>query len=547
MIEGYDYLKSITKYTCILDKKEYQKYRVQEYEYTSILKEKKNFYKGFINSFLSDDNLYDYIKETIKNKKAHLKFAYIANGDINGNIKISLVDTFIELSKLELSDNEKQRLESLKKSMMFSNFIKEVENKYYTIDVEGEEITLKCKDMLKIFLLNEPKFKDVLKQEKIFDIYNKKFAYILENFLTENNVIERFLMMGLYVNRYRKIKKHSYIDYQALTYYKDKVLNSYDVVLNGKLREYVYKEMNQNYNDLEKAIYVYIKLCRYLSYDPVFYANNQEGEIARYHKDINRITTIESSDDLVVCYEFNAIYSQFLKELGIKNNINNKDINDEYGAAHANLDFCADDYIVSADALTSIIGADLVNAKIDMPLNGLKCLNLSEETQKEFQKYVDRIYKEVLNQEREKEQSYQIGNLLRLYKMFCDEEELPLNAKLDFFLEEINQSNLKTMDALGYLSKLKKVMFTKKELLENISFVIIKKTDKKQISPLVIITVNKNEHINLAKDNKYYYYTPGNAPVLISKEDLKLGFAKSKFEYIANTVKRIPGLKERKR
>ena len=296
--------------------------------------------------------------------------------------------------------------------------------------------------------------------------------------------------------------------------------------------------MNLDYSDLEKAIYIYIKLCKKLSYDPVFFASNQRGEIAQYHQNIERLATIEGTDDLIVCYEFNAIYSEFLKELGIEHNINVRSVEDDYGKAHANLNFRIEDYLVSADAVTSIIRSDLVNAKIDAPLNGLKCLNMSEKTQANFTKLVEKIYNDLIGDYSD----YQIGQLLTIYRAFNDENECSLETKLDVFFDEINNTQLKTMDALGYLSALKKVMFTKKELSENISFLIVKSNLNDVVNPIVIATLNEKENINESENNKYYCYIPGEDYHLIEKKELENYFMNSDFQYMDDFIKRIPGI-----
>ena len=80
----------------------------------------------------------------------------------------------------------------------------------------------------------------------------------------------------------------------------------------------------------------------------------------------NTIKNISLDSPNVVCYEFNAIYANLLKRLGINYEVKSR--SKTYGDGHAYLTFRADDYIVNADSLPSIIGSDLLNAKVGQEL-----------------------------------------------------------------------------------------------------------------------------------------------------------------------------------
>ena len=75
-------------------------------------------------------------------------------------------------------------------------------------------------------------------------------------------------------------------------------------------------------------------------------------------------------------------------------------VGEAYGAGHANLEFRSDKFLVSADSVTSILQGDIMQAKLNQPLVGLKCVNRNQQTQQEFKQSLTKMYQ--LNAQQEK-------------------------------------------------------------------------------------------------------------------------------------------------
>ena len=58
-------------------------------------------------------------------------------------------------------------------------------------------------------------------------------------------------------------------------------------------------------------------MCKLLTYDDEYFAVNQKGPATEKHKDVNYVSNINLTNNRVVCFEFNLIYSKLLDELGI--------------------------------------------------------------------------------------------------------------------------------------------------------------------------------------------------------------------------------------
>ena len=77
------------------------------------------------------------------------------------------------------------------------------------------------------------------------------------------------------------------------TYSIDEINTTEDIIkttdLHPELIDYIFNNMPENYSDIEKAIFVYLKLCRIFVYSPNFYASGQSDEANDKHKDISLI------------------------------------------------------------------------------------------------------------------------------------------------------------------------------------------------------------------------------------------------------------------
>ena len=86
---------------------------------------------------------------------------------------------------------------------------------------------------------------------------------------------------------------------------------------NGNLKNYIFDNMPEGLNDLEKARYIYLKINSELSYSPGWIGSrNKYSELYHQHFDISNMPS-----DEIICSNWAQIYSDLLNEAGIKNNI----------------------------------------------------------------------------------------------------------------------------------------------------------------------------------------------------------------------------------
>lgn len=527
----------------VLSKKEYDKcLNDRELDY-SFLGEKKMFiHLGFLLYFINTDDGFSYFKECIKNRVSTLKIGYEENGEVKNIVSIDIVNALKLLKGLSMVN--KERLELINQACTLDSLLKDYDNEMYSGVVNNKGIEMKAKTLIKIFLSSASKQEQYFAKLKQFGVSKKEILYLINEFLLEEEIVKRYVFPSSLINRYKRLTNYQIIDFEAINKRGSKLPDAY---ISEELKQYLYKDMNPKYNDLQKAIYLYIKMCKYLSYDPSYYTNDtREGYVVAY-EDSSRLKDIKDDSHNIVCYEFNYMYAKLLEELNIKYGSHIKKL--ENGRGHANLEFVYGKYIVLADAVTSVFNGDLVNAKINTTLEGIRCINKSQKTVAEFEKILDEVYQDMIEQDISKSLSDdEIYNLLLIYRKLNDVRDNDNNKienKLKILFEELTSFELKTMDAMGYLLKLRNVIFTKYEVQEHICVAIVKYHLDDKTIPVAIFTINEKHNIYEANDNKYYWYVAGEKQKEISKERLESLLDNKQLEYISYTNAYIPGLEER--
>lgn len=285
------------------------------------------------------------------------------------------------------------------------------------------------------------------------------------------------------------------------------------VKINEELKKVILKDLDDSLTPLEKAIYIYLRLCKYLTYDAKFYLSDGFRE-EQSHRTIEDISKINSEKNRVVCYDFNMLYAKFLQELGLKPVIFGRVA---YSENHETLEVLFSNLILKADSTTSFFKNDLTNAKLGLPLKGLKCLTENEIAQKEFSDSLNKVY-ELFKKEENKAYD-EFDSLLKEYQILNSIEfKTPLKERVEIMCSALTSSSLTDMDLMSYALELKNILFSKEEFLENIFFSILgmKKDDLKLVA---ILAYNKKGFKVSGEDTIYYLYNQKSFK-LITKEEI---------------------------
>lgn len=566
-LEKYPSLKKIAEYTLFVDQDELSNIKNSDEVYIETLM--CDVSVEFLKKVLQDDVYFSYVKKYFKGDINNFRIASIFNGDTAGSIHYTKsqilkgLELLIESGDLHLTDSQKNKYQELKDIISFESFVSSVKGKNYDIDIEGKRYSISIQSMINLLLMTEDKFDRLCADNSIKyidGILKEHFIYATLMYFRKSGVLNDSLLPDNIYYRYNDVYSLQKIDLQAINKYLEITDKMHDKIrLSEELRTKILEGMPDNYSKLEKAIYIYIKMCKILTYDDEYYAVNQKGVATEKHKDINYVSNITPLNNKVVCYEFNLIYSKLLSELGINFSSNYKGMMGEaYGEGHANLTFRCDKFLVRADSVTSILKGDIMQAKLNQPLKGLNCANHNTNTYREFNELVSKVYELVATWEKKDNKDILVEHvqtfdeIMKEYENTTDNiKKVDLNEKLSILVDKVNSTKMVGIDSLSYVLQLKDILFDATEKTQNIAITIIRNNepfDKDSVAMAsAIFTINLSDYSKQEDDNIYYYFNPNHELMLISKEELQAKFNDGTFEYVdIKNDPKIPGISERK-
>ena len=140
--------------------------------------------------------------------------------------------------------------------------------------------------------------------------------------------------------------------------------------LDDSIKSKIINSIPKDFSNLERAIYVYTKLCQIFSYDPVYYFKEEAGN----HSFIANIENYNEENNEVVCYEFAYILSDVLKDMGISHIKERSNEEQKFQNSHTNISFLVDDFVIFADSTTTVEAGNLSSSKYSLDLKGIRCM-----------------------------------------------------------------------------------------------------------------------------------------------------------------------------
>lgn len=418
---------------------------------------------------------------------------------------------------------------------------KQLQNKTIQAKVDGITYNIPANKIIELLELDTKTLDDYINTpNRKGSISKEAFLYIVRRFIIREELIDNFIFPENIEKRITDIVNYEILDFESQnTYLSDENSLTSKTNLNPELIEAITKDIPANYSTLEKAIFIYIKMCKILSYNDEFFAAKQRGLAAEKHRMIDYIETISPQFPEVVCYEFNAIYAKMLHSLGINFQRECFSWKNKYGDGHENLSFRVGKYIIEADSSRHILTGDLFNAKVGSSIKGLKCRNQNFDTYMDFDEILRKVYKDI-----KKEDKSTFSEALKEYEELTNAKQahIPFNTRFDLFLEKIRTSSFKGLNIMSYILRLVNVLFTEEEREHYIDFEIIRDNNPKDEDKIVatcgIITMNEKGILKDEEHNKYYIYINGELKRILKRTLIRniitgtLGFIDSEEQYI---------------
>lgn len=561
-LKKYPYLQRMSDYTLFTTKEDIDFIKNSKI----IMVDDIEVYAEFLKRILEDDKFFEYACRYFYDATDKFIVASIINGDLSVNIRydkttiINGIKELINTNQISLNTEKKERFEKLRSYISYDKFLEKYKNYEYKVLIDGVNYSIPFENMMNLMRLNDDKFNEICHDDNIKDINGIPKEYLIYatcKFLRENNIIDNYELPDNFVKRHNSLYSMQVIDLEAINKYVVTTDVKYkEIKIDSDLEKVIMDGFPYAASELEMAIYIYIKMCKVLTYDEEYYVVNQMGIAAEKHKSTSYIASITPQNNQVVCFEFNIIYAKFLNILGINFTSNYVScIGEDYGYGHANLNFRCDKFLVRADSVTSILHGDIAKSKINLPLEGIKCLNKNLDTQNEFKSAYQKMYKLIVSQEKDfnNKNAFYIQSFDELLNEYASRttnlKEVSLDERLSILIDKVNKKGMVGIDSLSYTLHLRKILFNEEERKNNVKIIIIRNNDPfdkdKVAMPSVIVALNKEGFKNNPDKTVYFYYNPNKELVVVTSEELQSKFDSGTFEYIANADPKIPGIKGR--
>lgn len=554
LLEKYPYLSKISDRCIFETEKEYEKIQNSKVINVGSI---PVFYE-YLKNILTKDEYFEKALSFIKGEIFCFNVAYIKNGDAYGSIMYNKLEIIYGLDEIICedefleSDEALQRYQALRSEVSFKKFCENNKNGKHIVNINGAEYSISLDKIFSFVCASETEYDNILDNSDITEIFGMQKEYfiyaVIDYFnsvdIMNNSIMEE--MLGIRLNQLINMKRK---DVEYLDYIDDDFDTLHkQIKLNEDLENHILSKMPDYFTDLEKAIYIYIKMCKTFVYDDEYYVDGQTGDAADKRRKIEYISGLSMENNEVVCFEFNIIYAYFLDKLRIKFKSDyHRTVEELYGKTHVNLSFRYEKFIVFADSVTSILYGDMMKSKLNQPLVGLECVNQNDGTKNQFMDISNKVY-EVVASECEKQEMNNFDDLVSRYESETTNiKPVSLEEKIFILTNIINDLGFRGIDSLAYVLQLRKILFTDYEKLNNFGMVLVRSDvclDKsKNAEADAILFINKSSYLKNVDDTFYYYYKPRLEITEISKDELQGLFDAGVFSYINKSIIKIPGIK----
>ena len=517
-------------------------------------------YMQFMERILNNDSYYENLLKYFTGKGPLFQLIPV-KGD--GHVKmpifydksviIEALEQYIQ-DKRNLSEKEIKRFTTLKEEISYEKYKRDHQNEIYQINIDGINYQIPVKYLFNLMDISDDDFKKSFEDksnEKIDGILKEHLVYAATKYFEDNQLFKNILLSNDIKKRYKDILSNKIIDKEAInTFLTLEETRHQNIKLNPLVKEEILKGVPKEYSELEKAIYIYIKMCKLFTYDDEYYAVGQKGPASLKHIDPSYIESLTLEKNRAVCFELSLIYGKLLNEMGINFKICYQK---DYGWGHSNLGFRTGKYLINTDFVTSILRGDLIRAKLNDTLEGIRCLNKNENTKKEFSHTLENVYHDIIYQEKGEKGTLEpetFDEIMKEYQKHTDNlKEVSLKEKMFIMLKKSDDKNLKGIDSFGYILNLQNILFTKEEQKKNFGITLIRNNEKNEegrIRASMIFYLNPKDYNEDSEENLYFIFLPGEPLRELTKKELTEKINGGIYQRVREEYPLIPGIEKEK-
>ncbi|MCH5167658.1 MAG: hypothetical protein J1F35_07215 [Erysipelotrichales bacterium] len=501
--------------------------------------EEKKVSKKLIHDILSDEGMFRYIQTNLNNSSGVvLKIDYMMDANPVSSITLTKAELITAINQImnDLSQKEKMRFAFIESISRTYSCEQKYNDYTHEVFVDGLKLGIPASTLLKIITCDEETFNNFLNGSINFGYDKECLAFALVDFVARERIFEKFEFKASTIQRFNKIRDFSLIDFESLNQNRSKndigrngesVLEK--INLSDELMAYLDKEMDKTYSKFEKSVYYYLKLCEALTYDANYFLSSSP-ELLENHENTEYINSISTTNNEITKYDFTMIFASILSKLQIDFTLDQNLVAGINSNAPM-LTFRYGEYLISLTSFENPDRSDLLNVKINDEIINLTCINKNEFTRNKFKELLNRIYSNIT---REKANAKAFKESLENYNSRNNINEVSIQEKLRILLLEINRTNLKGIDAIGYVKKIIQNIFSNTNRVK-LNY-LCKESKRNYLTPVTIISV--------LNDDGYVYYmidhTNPNGVMELSKEQVTSVLGLGGMYYIDDN--RIPGI-----
>lgn len=460
----------------------------------------------FINKILNNYQYYDFVTRYFNDEIPKFNVSSIITGEVGPTISYKKVDIIKAIEKLVKSNTiglnveQTKKVEALKSMVSFEKFKQRCNGASRNITIDDNMCLIKLNDILWFLSVNDEEFEKICSNNVKFiaGIYKEYFAYAVCDFIEKQNIFDEYIIPENFVKRYEVLKSSEKIDIQSVNkFLKVSDTRFEQVELGNKFFRTIIEKIPRT-NKVEQAIYVYIKLCKFLDYDLEFKGRDNPDYIEELTKENNK----------VISGEFSLIYSKILSKLNI--NFRNDYFANQNRYDQGNVELRCAKFLMSANFDKDVLVEDMMNSKQNETLYGIKCINNNKETIREFELAFNNVYKYIMQlEEEEKRKTYMDSNANMIYLNKKDVPPTSISEKVNILMNKVIQSGVYGKDGLIQLEQMKTMYFSPVELKNNIRITYVKdkgiNSDRKGFMH-AIITLNRYDVNKYPNYNAYYIF-----------------------------------------
>ena len=323
----------------------------------------------------------------------------------------------------------------------------------------------------------------------------------------------------------------------------DDLINSFNI--NENLKNEILQEIPSHFSNIQKAYYIYRRLCQKFSYDPDYYIHSMYNDTNSKinHYDIKRLESLHGNED-IICGEISLVYAKFLSFFDIPCQLLDSDDKEmkELSQKHMKARLKIDGFMIDADIAYGIYDSDLSTEKSLGEIKRFKLLNTSDRYRNKFNQEIKEVDKyindNIINLE--------YDDAIRIYKSISKTNSINntnVFERVQLLEKTIVENKLDFINIMVWTKAIKEHLLGDKDTCCKLEFIANTNPtgDKKDLELAALVIYNNNDIEQLNETYQYDIITEDKKIEHIEFSELKDRFNKGIY-FLTDPSRKLPGI-----